>query len=89
MCLRQDRHKARGQLDFHDEDEHNYSIITAGEAGYHEVDLRSDCTSMYDTLTSFRAMRLPINEHTVTSIKSLPANTFEVWRNHIFLHLMH
>ncbi|XP_070204244.1 uncharacterized protein [Littorina saxatilis] len=75
----QDRIKARGQLDFED-DEINYEIITAGEQGYREVDIRSDCTSMYDTINSFRSLRLPINEHTVTSIKSLPPNTFETYR---------
>lgn len=75
-----DRTKDRGQLDFEDADELNYTIITAGEHG--EVDLRSDTTSMYDTVTSFRSFRLPFNEqHTVTSIKSLPNQPFETYRS--------
>ncbi|KAL8588144.1 hypothetical protein ACOMHN_044114 [Nucella lapillus] len=76
----QDRSKARGQLDFEDVDEVNYGIITAGEQGYREVDLRSDSTSMYDTVTSFRSFRLPFNEHTVTSVKSLPNQPYETFR---------
>lgn len=76
----QDRRKARGTLDFED-DEQNYTIITEGEHGYREVDFRSDTTSMYDTLTSFRSMRLPCNENTITSVKSLPNQPFESYRS--------
>ena len=77
----QDRTKARGQLDFEDDDDVNYGIITAGERGYREVDIRSDSTSMYDTVTSFRSIRLPVNEHTVTSVKSLPNQPYETYRS--------
>nr|KAG5713241.1 hypothetical protein BaRGS_007768 [Batillaria attramentaria] len=41
----QDRTKARGQLDFED-DELNYSIITAGEQGYKEVDIRNSSNEL-------------------------------------------
>lgn len=78
----QDRNKARGQLDFEDGDEVNYNmIITPGEQGYREVDIRSDSTSIYDTVTSFRSFRLPFNDHTVTSVKSLPAQPFATYRS--------
>ena len=77
----QDRKKSRGQLDFEDDDEVNYSIITAGDQGYREVDLRSDTTSMYDTVNSFRSFRLPFNDHTVTSVKSLPNQPYATYRS--------
>ena len=77
----QERTKARGQLDFEDDDEVNYNIITAGEQGYREVDIRSDATSIYDTVTSFRSFRLPFNDHTVTSVRSLPNQPYATYRS--------
>lgn len=73
-----DRKKARGTLDFED-DEVNYSIITAGEQGYREIDFRSDNMSLYDTVTSFRS--LPNNDCTITSVRSLPNQPYESIRS--------
>ncbi|XP_005111948.1 uncharacterized protein LOC101847234 [Aplysia californica] len=71
--------KARGDVEFGDESEVNYGIITAGDKHFCQIDIRSDTTSVYDTVNSFRYMgngaAIQPGPHpyqdTVTSYKSL------------------
>ncbi|XP_059177417.1 uncharacterized protein LOC131956830 [Physella acuta] len=77
-CRDDARHKARGDVEFGDDSEVNYGIISAGDKEY--IDVRSDGISVYDTVSSFRGLgngyaysyNSPQYYHeTVTSIKSL------------------
>lgn len=70
--------KTRGDYEFGNESEVNYGIITAGDKEFCHVEIRSDTTSVYDTVNSFRllgnghAVGGSNNYHdTVTSYKSL------------------
>ncbi|KAI8782444.1 hypothetical protein BgiBS90_015931 [Biomphalaria glabrata] len=74
------RFKARGDVEFGDDSEVNYGIITEGDKEYCDIDMRGDGISVYDTVNSYRSLgngftpsiNSPQYYHdTVTSIKSL------------------
>lgn len=73
------RWKARGDVEFGDEAEVNYGIITAGDKDFCQIDIRSDGASVYDTVNSLRLLgngyasqvSENLSHNTVTSYRSL------------------
>ena len=49
--------KARGDVEFCDDDDFNYGILSPGDKNFRLVDIRSDGSSMYDTVNSFRMLQ--------------------------------